>query len=178
MQRSVRALLAGFAVIMIAAGFVLREQTGGHWMAWVLWGCALLSNVAAIMGGNDPRVGRRLTESDDISEVSETRRMELIRGTSLHLRNMKYRYSVRADHSETTDRRCFTAEVNGVRLGFVPVIVTDNTNDRQGFGYVAFVYDEDRWRGPGLPCPDGQPNAVRHAAKCVSPLAKEEETKY
>ena len=41
----------------------------------------------------------------------------------------------------------------------------------QGFGYAAFVHDGDRWRGPGLPCPPGQSDAVKHAARCVSPLA-------
>jgi hypothetical protein len=60
----------------------------------------------------------------------------------------------------------------------VPVVVTDNTNDRQGFGYVAFVHDGVRWRGPGLPCPDDPALAVKHAARCVSPLATEEETRY
>ena len=39
---------------------------------------------------------------------------------------------------------------------FVPAVITDNDDDRQGYGYVAFVYDQHRWRGPGLPCPAGR----------------------
>ena len=91
---------------------------------------------------------------------------------------MNYRYSIRRDPADGGERQCFSAEVNTIRLGFVPVFITDNTNDRQGPGYVAFVYDGKRWRGPGLPCPAGQAEAVRHAARSVSPLATEEETAF
>ena len=85
---------------------------------------------------------------------------------------------VRLDTTDSADHRAFSAEVNTIRLGFVPAIITDNTNDRQGFGYVAFVHDGTRWRGPGLPCPADQSEAVQHAARCVSPLATEEETHF
>jgi hypothetical protein len=121
-------------------------------------------------------VGRH--ESDNINDVPDQRRRELVRGTSLYLRELHYRYSIRLDPVQTADHRCFSAEVNSVKLGFVPVVITDNTNDREGLGFVAFVYDGNRWRGPGLPCPAGQVEAVRHAAKCVSPLCKEEETRF
>ena len=92
-------------------------------------------------------------ESDHISELSDARRKELMRGTSLFLREMRYRYSVRLDAHETAERRPFSAEVNSIRLGFLPAVITDNKNDRQGLGLVAFVHDGRRWRGPGLPCP-------------------------
>jgi hypothetical protein len=118
------------------------------------------------------------TESDDITMLGPERRRELFRGTSLSLREMRYRYSVRLDVHETADRRAFTAEVNAIHLGFLPAIVIDNTTDRQGYGYVAFVHDGTRWRGPGLPCPADEAEAVRHAARCVSPLATEEETRF
>lgn len=121
-------------------------------------------------------VGR--PESPKITDLTEQRRRELVRGTSLYLRELKYRYSIRSEASPRSDQPCFTAEVNSVKLGFVPVIIIDNTNDRQGYGYVAFVHDGKRWRGPGLPCPAGQVEAVRHAAKCVSPLATDEETRF
>ena len=101
-----------------------------------------------------------------------------MRGTSLYLREMRYRYYVRLDRTDSAGHRAFSAEVNTIRLGFVPAIVTDNTNDRQGFGYVAFVHDSTRWRGPGLPCQASQTEAVQHAARCVSPLATEEETHF
>jgi hypothetical protein len=114
----------------------------------------------------------------DIDRVAEERRRELVRGTRMHLRNMKYRYSVRFDATKAGDRRCFSAEVNTIRLGFVPVFIIDNNTDRQGFGYLAFVHDGRRWRGPGLPCPADQTEAVRHAARCVAPLATEEETRF
>ena len=88
----------------------------------------------------------------------------------MHLRNMRYRYSVRAEHHELSDRECFNAEVNRVHLGFVPVMITDTATDKQGYGFVAFVYDGRRWRGPGLPCPGGRDRALQHAQHCVSPL--------
>ena len=91
---------------------------------------------------------------------------------------LRYRYSIRFDASDTGERKPFSAEVNTIKLGFLPVIIIDNSNDRQGFGYAAFVHDGNRWRGPGLPCPAGQADAVKHAARCVSPLAKEEETRF
>jgi len=120
----------------------------------------------------------QLEESDDIRAVTEERRRELMRGASKQLMDFRYRYSVRMHHTDAGEHRCFNADVNTVRLGFVPAIITDNTNDRQGYGYVAFVHDGHRWRGPGLPCPAGQMEAVRHASRCVSPLAKESETTF
>lgn len=117
-------------------------------------------------------------EPEDIRHLDEARQRELIRGTSLFLRESNFRYSVRSDSREAGAKRGFNAEVNTVRLGFLPAAINDNTNDREGFGYVAFVYDGHRWCGPGLPCPADQTDAVRHAARCVSPLASEEETKF
>jgi hypothetical protein len=110
-------------------------------------------------------------EPERIEQLEETRRNELIRGTSMHLRDMKYRYSVRYDRSE---REPFTADVNTVTLGFVPVIIIDNQTDRQGYGYVAFPYDGRRWRGPGLPCGGDRAEALQHAARCVAPLRDED----
>lgn len=109
-----------------------------------------------------------LVEPAQIEELHRDRRAELIRGTSLHLREMRYRYSIRIDRSE---RAPFSIEVNTVPLGFVPVIITDSADDRQGEGYVAFVYDGRRWRGPGLPCAGGPARAVEHAKRCVAPLS-------
>ncbi len=98
---------------------------------------------------------------------------ELLRGTSLHLHEMKYRYSVRIDHNQTVDRCCFNADVNTINLGFVPVVITDSATDKQGYGFVAFVYDGNRWLGPGLPCPGTKEQAIAYAQKNVAPLDEE-----
>ncbi len=174
---STRTLLLGLSVIVTAVGvlMLLDSQARSHWLIWVIVGCGAASILALLVWSNVPSGVRG--ETDDINDVAPERRRELVRGTSLYLRELRYRYSIRIDPSDAAERRCFSAEVNTIRLGFVPVIIIDNTNDRQGFGYAAFVHDGKRWRGPGLPCPAGQTEAVKHAARCVSPLAKEEETK-
>lgn len=164
----VRALLAGVAVISAAAGGALWLWRGPGVLVWILLVCGVIGLIVARMGPR--RETARLEEPDDVSQLSAERRHQLVRGTSMHLRNMRYRYSVRAEHHELSDRECFNAEVNRVHLGFVPVIITDNTTDKQGYGFVAFVYDGRRWRGPGLPCPGGRDRALQHAQHCVSPL--------
>jgi hypothetical protein len=178
-------LLLVFSLVVAAAGIIMLIDPGARWLAWaiVICGVANLLVLAAFdptaLGG--AALGGRARgpqESDDISSLTPQRRRELVRGTSLYLRELNYRYSIRLDQTQTSEQRPFSAEVNSVKLGFVPVVIIDNTNDRQGFGYVAFVHDGKRWRGPGLPCPAGQVEAVRHAAKCVSPLAREEETRF
>lgn len=174
-----RMVLVALSVVIAVVGVIMMSDPPARPLAWVVLGCAVINII--VLNVHHERVApafRGSPESDDIGQVSQERLRQLVRGTSLHLRDMNYRYSIRMDPSDTSQRRCFSAEVNTVRLGFVPVVITDNTTDRQGYGYVAFVYDERRWRGPGLPCPDGQPEAVRHAAKCVSPLAKDEETRF
>jgi hypothetical protein len=173
-----RRIVLALVIIITAVGIVLlvRPNLFGTTLAAVIVVCGGL----AILALNFFRASGRapLHEPDDVADLSDARVRELIRGTSFHLREMDYRYSVRYDPAKLSDRRRFNAEVNTVHLGFVPAVITDNTTDRQGFGYVAFVYDQKRWRGPGLPCPDGQAEAVRHAALCVSPLSKEEETRF
>jgi len=181
-----RRLLLSLSIIIVVAGivFVLQKQIGGTNLdesvakvfAWIVIGSGLISIV--VLNVYRPPLPVTRSEADDISALAESRRRELIRGTSLYLREMRYRYSVRFEPADAPERRCFNAEVNRVKLGFIPAVVSDNTNERQGWGYVAFVFDGRRWRGPGLPCPDGQAEAVRHAAKCVSPLATEEETQF
>jgi hypothetical protein len=171
-----RRLLLGLSIIIVACGVVILLRPEARWLSAVIVLCGFVAALVLNVFGTSSRP--RLPEPDEIAEISAERRAELIRGTSKFLREMKYRYSIRLDTNPTGDRQCFTAEVNTVRLGFIPALVTDNTNDRQGYGFVAFVFDHNRWRGPGLPCPAGQEEAVRHAARCVSPLASEEETKY
>lgn len=178
---SSRRMLAVFSTLSIAAGIAVWFERDMHWLAWmvVLLGLANISVLSAFgpaSAGDAPASSKR--ESEDIESLTPLRCRELVRGTSLYLRERRYRYSIRLDPNHSSDQRCFTAEVNSVKLGFVPVLIIDNTNDRQGLGYVAFVHDGKRWRGPGLPCPAGQVEAVRHAAKCVSPLAKDDETRF
>lgn len=170
----VRAVLVGVAVISAAAGGALWIWLGGGVLVWILLSCGVIGLIVARMG---PRGGTaRLQEPDDVSQLTAERRHQLVRGTSMHLRNMRYRYSVRAEHHELSDRECFNAEVNRVLLGFVPVRITDNATDKQGNGFVAFVYDGRRWRGPGLPCPGGRDRALQHAQHCVSPLDVSDES--
>lgn len=159
---------------LIGAALVL---TGGlllviinHWMlpGLALMAMAVIFAFLAVRAPLPPELG---DESRDIGCLPEERRRALLRGTSMHLRDMRYRYSVRYDH---TERACFNADVNGVHLGFVPVIILDNMTDRQGYGYVAFPFDGSRWRGPGLPCGGGPEQALEHAARCVAPLDETE----
>lgn len=177
---SIRSLLLALSIVVTAVGVTLLLRVHDHrWLVWMIVACGSVS-IAALLIWRPSRVdfGGSAHESDNIITASAERRRELVRGTSMYLRELRYRYSIRLDPSEMTDRQPFSAEVNTIRLGFVPVIIIDNTNDRQGFGYAAFVHDGQRWRGPGLPCPGGQSDAVKHAARCVSPLAKEDETKF
>jgi hypothetical protein len=156
--------MAGIALAAAGAALVL--------IAAIAWRRALAAargssaSGEATSGGDDDDDGPPL-EPRRIEDLPLQRRNELIRGTSMQLRDMKYRYSIRYDHS---DRAAFTTDVNGVTLGFVPVIILDNRSDKQGYGYVAFPYDGSRWRGPGLPCGGDPQQAVAHAAKCVAPL--------
>lgn len=173
-----RRLLLMLSICIAALGIAawnVPEQA--KWLALGVTICSVAS-ILILNVFRPPILPMGKSETSSIIELTAQRRRELVRGTSLYLRELKYRYSIRSEASDRKDQPCFTTEVNKVRLGFVPVIIIDNTNDRQGYGYVAFVHDGKRWRGPGLPCPAGQVEAVRHAAKCVSPLATDEETRF
>ena len=170
----VRAVLVGVAVISAAAGGALWLGRGPGVVVWILLLCGVIGLIVARMGTRGGTT--RLEEPDDVSQLSAERRHQLVRGTSMHLRDMRYRYSVRAEHHELGGRECFNAEVNNIHLGFVPVMITDNATDKQGYGFVAFVYDGRRWRGPGLPCPGGRERALHHAQHCVSPLDESDES--
>ena len=170
----VRAVLVGVAVISAAAGGALWLGRGPGVVVWILLLCGVIGLIVARMGTRGGTT--RLEEPDDVSQLSTERRHQLVRGTSMHLRDMRYRYSVRAEHHELGGRECFNAEVNNIHLGFVPVMITDNATDKQGYGFVAFVYDGRRWRGPGLPCPGGRERALHHAQHCVSPLDESDES--
>ena len=173
-----RQLFLWLSIIVVAAGITMIASL--HDARWIGLVTALagLGGCFAVVSFSRPWSNPKQVEVDRMDEVPVERRRELMRGTSMHLREMRYRYSIRQPSDDSGDQRCFTAEVNSIRLGFVPAIITDNTTDRQGRGFVAFVYDGKRWRGPGLPCPGGQHQAVRHAARCVSPLSIEEETRF
>ncbi|MEM7228859.1 MAG: hypothetical protein AAF432_08595 [Planctomycetota bacterium] len=189
MTSPTRMLLFVLSLASVAAGVgLLIAPASSTVLAWVVIaaGSALAGVTATIPVTRRKKSSSRdtkkkavsLVEVDDIRALEESRRRELIRGASKQLADFQYRYSVRMHNVDTGEHRCFNADVNGVHLGFIPAIITDNTNDRQGYGYVAFVHDGNRWRGPGLPCPAGQMEAVRHASRCVSPLSTEEETKF
>jgi len=129
---------------------------------------AVVAVVAALKHSMDVRP----IEPSRIEGLETARQHELLRGTSMHLRDMKFRLSI---HVDDTGRAPFTREINTITLGFLPVVMLDNLSDRQGEGYVAFPFDGERWRGPGLPCVGGPEEAIAHAAKCVSPLDEEKE---
>lgn len=162
-----RRLLIGL-IVLLAACVSVVWLPGGRWLVVVI-GPIGLAAVLLLSAYRTPLRGAQ-REPEDICGVTAQRRSELIRGTSKFLREMGYRYSVRADANPTGERQCFSAEINDLRLGFVPAVITDNDDDRQGYGYVAFVYDQHRWRGPGLPCPAGREEAIDHASRCISPL--------
>lgn len=165
-----RLLLLALLVVIAAASVVIWvDERAAQWLALVIAGCALVALL--LMNMFRPPIRTRGREPADMRELSDARRRELVRGTSLFLRDTRYRFSIRQDPS---DREPFSAVINEIPLGFVPVIITENATDRQGYGYVAFVYDGDRWRGPGLPCIGGPQEAVEHAQKCVMPLDSED----
>ncbi len=174
-----RQLFLWLSILVIVAGITMIAAlpSSTRWVG-LLTALGGLGGCFAVVSFSRPWSSTRDEEADHMDQVPVDRRRELMRGTSMHLREMRYRYSVRQPTEDSGDQRCFTAEVNSIRLGFVPAIITDNTTDRQGRGFVAFVYDGKRWRGPGLPCPGGQHQAVRHAARCDSPLSTDEETRY
>ncbi len=172
-----RLMLAG-AVLIVVIGIVLwlmpdivPKQIA---VSLVIVGLVILIILSVI--NIRPAEGR--SEPNDIGQLDDARRKELMRGTSLFLRESQYRYSIRMDASGASSRPMFNAVVNTIRLALLPAMITDISSDRHGHGYVAFVHDGNRWRGPGLPCPPEKEEALRHAARCVSPLAKEEETKF
>lgn len=160
--------LAGIALLTAGGMWMVPAGRWAVLAAGVVAACAI---VAVTLRHSAP--SRGLSESDEIEQLDTGRCSELVRGTSMHLREMRYRYSVRSDRTDAGNRKAFTAEIHTIRLGFVPVILTDNQTDFQGYGYLAFVYDGRRWRGPGLPCPDGRDEAMAHAKRNVSPAPKQ-----
>lgn len=163
-----RVVVLGLSLTLAAAGLALWIWRGADAFVWGLLLCSAIGVVLLIVTRLSATTN--LQEPDDISQLSQEHLQQLIRGTSMHLRNMRYRYTVRAEHHELSDRECFNAEVNSVHLGFVPVVIADVSTDKQGYGFVAFVFDGRRWLGPGLPCPGGRDRALQHAFRCVSPL--------
>jgi len=163
-----RIAVVGLAVV--AAATLLMVLPRGPWV----WGVsAALFFAAAVVVWLAPRSVARLDESERIETLTLSRRAELVRGTSLRLREMRYRYSVRHDER---GRMPFSTRINQIRLGFVPVIITDNDTDDQGLGFVAFIHDGSRWRGPGLPCAGNREDALGHAARQIDPLREIEDT--
>jgi hypothetical protein len=154
------------AATVVIAAMILWRLEGPIQLIALIAVMVVFAAVAAVLALREPFPPRN-PEPDSIEQVEDTHRAALIRGTSKYLRDLNYRYSIRLDRS---DREPFTTDINGLRLGFVPVVITDNDTDRQGYGYVAFVYDGTRWRGPGLPCGGGPQDAVNHATRCVAPL--------
>lgn len=156
--------VAGVAALVAIGMWLIPPGRWAILAAGIVAACA----TAAIAIWRSGRDGG-FTEPGAIEQIDHQRCTELIRGTSMHLREMRYRYSVRSDRTDAGGRKPFTAEVNTINLGFLPVILTDNETDFQGYGYLAFVYDGRRWRGPGLPCPDGREAAMTHARRNVKP---------
>ncbi len=165
---SVRHLILGLSVVVFLLGAVLWIFVDSKILGVVAMGCGLLSGLLTYLFMRSTNKAGQC-EPIEMNELPQERRHELLRGTSHHLNQIKYRYSVRIDHNETAERCCFNADVNSIKLGFVPVVITDNATDKQGFGYAAFVFDGNRWLGPGLPCPGTKEQAIAHAQKSVAP---------
>jgi hypothetical protein len=166
------------ALIILLLGLVLIFSGVLFWVGefvtiGVLNACAgimlLIVSIAMLATGS---MQPARTEPSRIEGLDPGRQHELLRGTSMHLRDMKFRLSI---HYDDTGRAPFTREVNTITLGFLPVIMLDNLSDKQGEGYVAFPFDGERWRGPGLPCVGGPDEAVAHASRCVAPLEELDE---
>jgi hypothetical protein len=165
-----RAVLFGLGVIALVVLIVL-------WTAPSQWAATAAVFVGAgglivlgAMGLARLRRPMREPEPANIEDISDERAMELMRITGRMLAEMNYRYSVRLDLDTT--RRRFDATINEVKLGFIPVLLIDHITEKTGFGYVAFVHDGERFRAPGLPCPDGEDAAVRHAVRSVNPIGE------
>jgi hypothetical protein len=139
-----------------------------HAIWWIVVALVVIGAVCLVVRRRPPT---GLEETERIEELGPQRIAELLRGTSLHLRDLRYRYSIVPDRS---GRASFSKDLNALRIGFVPVVIHENAGDRQGDGFVAFVYDGRRWCGPGLPCVGGPERAVAHAMRCISPLAGNE----
>ena len=165
------AIIAWVAAAAALIGGIVLWRAGSTFVGSGLIAISICLGLAVILAprrGGDEEGG--LIEPERFEQLDPQRCQELIRGTSMHLRDLRYRYSVRQDRGSRTP---FTAEVNTVILGFAPVIIMDNHTDRQGMGYVAFPYDGRRWRGPGLPCGGSQEEAIAHASRCVAPIEDE-----
>lgn len=160
--------MLGLCLVVFLLGAVLWIFMVSQTLSVIAMACSLLSGVLVIVFVRPPSMAS-YREPQEMSELPKEKQHELLRGTGLHLREMKYRYSVRIDHNQTVDRCCFNADVNTIMLGFIPVVITDNATDKQGFGFVAFVYDGNRWLGPGLPCPGTKEQAIAHAQESVAP---------
>lgn len=163
---SARHFILGLCIAVFLFGAMLWVSLT---LSVVLMASSLLCGAIVIVKVRPPSKSSNI-EPQEMSELPKQKQHELLRGTGLHLREMKYRYSVRIDHNETAERCCFNADANTIKLGFIPVIITDNATDKQGFGFVAFVYDGNRWLGPGLPCPGTREQAITHAQESVNPL--------
>ncbi len=149
--------------MLLAATSLMGAVLFQSMLGWGGLGIGLAGIVLAMLIQSHPEPGQ--IDHDDIRDLAESDIMALLRGTSVKLRDMRYRYSIRPDRDGGRDR--FTENVNGYRLGFVPVIILENLTERQGYGYVAFVHDGSRWCGPGLPCGGDAREAVEHASRCV-----------
>ena len=84
-----RSLLLGLSAIVAAVGVVMWIDRQAHWLALVAAGCGLLSIV--ILNIVHPPETLRRREPEEIEQLMEQRRRELVRGTSMYLRQMHYR---------------------------------------------------------------------------------------
>lgn len=156
---------AGAALLAIAGALLIRGDRPVTGAVSAVTGAALITGAFAIGRRRRARPARASSaEPSSIHTLEPAMQRELIRGTSMHLRDMRYPYSVRYDRSE---RRPFTKTLHGVTLAFIPVILTENATERQGYGWVAFPHDGERFRGPGLPCTGSPEEAAEQAARVL-----------
>src|SRR5436190_774983 len=101
-----RFLLLILASVITIVGVIGFTHYDGPWEAWVNIFCGLAS-LAILLMLRGPAAGRGRHETEDMNQLSPQRRRELVRGTSMYLRELKYRYSIRLDASQTGEHRCF-----------------------------------------------------------------------
>src|SRR5436190_17713831 len=115
---SSRWMLVVLSILSIASGLALWLDAGVRWPALVVVSMGLMNILVLVEFGSARRSGALAAsgkrESEDIESLTPLRCRELVRGTSLYLRELRYRYSIRIDPNHSSDQRCFTAEVNTV----------------------------------------------------------------
>ena len=91
-----RRLLIALAIVIAATSIVVWVEPAARGLALLVAACGLLIALMLVLK-QPPWRGMRTLEPSEIADLSRARQAELIRGTSMHLRETQYRYSVRME---------------------------------------------------------------------------------